>query len=174
MTRKLKPYYNENWFPEGFTQFDLMRIPIENQWTREMVEDRMVEAQILLDKTESKPSPEKPGSNWPRHRYEWSDLLSQAENPEASKKFERWIFNPSCKDITEMETVLRWQTKYLGDHPGAARVLNLYLKAKAIRKPFQVLVEERKWSRATAYRLKERALTMIAIGLMKDKVSPWR
>lgn len=169
---KIRVLDEPNWFPKGFTLRDLAKIPIENQWTREMVEERLIEAVRLAEDVIRNPFPDGAKSNWPKHRYEWSDLIAQVESPNDARKYGRLRNTASRKEIENMESALRWQTLYLNDHGGAARVLSAFLRARARRKSFIEIIKKNGWSKATAYRMRDRALTLIAVGLMRDKIFP--
>lgn len=160
------------WVPEGFSLMDLAKIPIEDQWSKEMVEERLIEAVRLAERIVIRPTPHSVGSGWPRHIYEWSDYLAQVESPEDAKKYNRFKISASRKEIQQMEESIQWQTLYLNGYLGAARVLSAFLRARARRKSFTEEIKKRGWSKSTAYRLRDRALTLIALGLMRDKVMP--
>ena len=76
--------------------------------------------------------------------------------------------------ISAMLEALYWPAKYAVEgFPGSARVLNLWLRCKVYRGNFDKTVQHRgELSRASAYRMRDRALAAIAIGLTNDGVKP--
>jgi len=67
---------------------------------------------------------------------------------------------------------LAWPATYLPDADGSRAMLSLWAGCKALRQPFTNAVERRgTMTRAMAYRLRDRGLTLIALGLIRDGVS---
>lgn len=73
--------------------------------------------------------------------------------------------------IALFSRALHWQGKYLyPDHIGSSRMLALWLRCKARRASFDKGIERLGVSRGHAYRLRDRALSRIAVGLTADRV----
>jgi len=103
----------------------------------------------------------------------------------ASDEFDGWppIVDPddpprnrrsyTPQQVSRMERVLEWQMRYLRDHgDGPARVLRTYIRARATPKfTFGEAMKRRGWSRATAYRGRDKALATIAMGLTADGIA---
>lgn len=75
--------------------------------------------------------------------------------------------------ISFLERAIWWPVDYLHDDPERARMLQLWLACKMFRASFKDAVESRGVARATAYRMVERALTVISVGLDRDGVPLW-
>jgi hypothetical protein len=57
--------------------------------------------------------------NWPAYRYEWEDLLAQAEQGELERTMaiqNRTRDVPSHVAVTRMESAIHWPTLYLRRH----------------------------------------------------------
>lgn len=159
--------FSTEWMPEGFTVQHLMTLPADMLWTMEMVCDRLVEAVKTAERTIRRPSPAMTGTAWPSWIYTFDDLVGhKPEDKEPPRS------NVPRERITRMEEALLWQAKYLGNEEAPARVLRTYLKCKAHRIPFDRVCKKKGWSRATAYRSRDRAMTIIAYSLMRDGVKP--
>jgi len=77
------------------------------------------------------------------------------------------------KRVSQYERVLWWQAKYLPDEPGSARVLKVWVRSKLTKRmTFEKACELVGWSRATAYRGRDRALGTIAVGLTAEGIIP--
>ncbi len=68
--------------------------------------------------------------------------------------------------VSRYERVLWWQADFLKEEPGAARVLKHWIRAKLTKGfTFGEAIKRRGWSRPTAYRARDKALAVIAMGL---------
>lgn len=78
------------------------------------------------------------------------------------------------KKVSAIIDALHWQARYLGeDHKTSSEALSLWLKCKVYRGNFDKAVEARgKYSRRSAYNYLDRALGVIAQGLMRDGIAP--
>ncbi len=154
--------------PRGFTLQDLARIEPHMLWDHKMVERRLIEAVTVAERAIRNPSPKGAGAAWPSWLYDFEDLAGQkAEDNPPPRTVPRFRIN-------EMEEAIQWQAKYLASYQGPARVLRTFLRCKAYRRSFAETVKRKGWSRATAYRARDKALTIIAFSLMRDRVSPYR
>lgn len=154
--------------PPGFSLADLARIEPHMAWDQKMVERRLIEAVVNAERAIRNPNPKGAVAAWPKWLYDAEDLAGQkAEDNTPARVVPRFR-------ITEMEEAIHWQAKYLCCHEGPARVLRTYLRCKAYRRSFSEMAKRKGWSRATAYRARDKALTIIAFCLMRDKVPPFR
>ncbi|KAB2796084.1 hypothetical protein F9K87_16145 [Brucella anthropi] len=79
--------------------------------------------------------------------------------------------------VSLFERALDWQGTYLLGERGAGRVLALWLRCRITKLKFDAQLKARGWSRATAYRKRDKALSLIAQGLTNHNESPpdwWR
>ena len=72
--------------------------------------------------------------------------------------------------VSLFEKAIHWPTIYLKENDGAARVLQLWVRCKCTRCRFSHAVDDKGWSRATAYRARDKALSVISQGLDRDHV----
>ncbi len=81
---------------------------------------------------------------------------------------------PSPAKISAMLAALHWSAQYAAPGlPGSARILNLWIRSKVHGVNFGTVIEKRgEMSRASAYRMRDRALAAIAVGLTNDGVKP--
>jgi hypothetical protein len=74
--------------------------------------------------------------------------------------------------ITGHLAALGWPSAYLADRPGDARVLSLWVRCRVYRVPFQDALRARSGlDRSLAYRMRDRALVTISVGLDRDGVA---
>ena len=85
----------------------------------------------------------------------------------------RLVVQATAAQITQHEAALLWSARYLcPDYEGSARMLGLWLRCKVYRRPFDDAVKRRGTiSRATAFRLRDRGLSIISTGLDRDGVA---
>lgn len=150
----------------------LQDIPPEASWTVEMVADELVRSLRLVNRITGKVAPRFKSSSWPEIMREWADWLAMVQTDEIAKERADHRITPTKEQITRMEKAIRWQSLYLIDHEGPRRVLRVWLQCKVYRSPFDEACKALGWSRSTAYRARDRALFLIAIGLMQDGVLP--
>lgn len=144
-------------------------IPTDQLWTKDFVQQRLVEAAKLIERTSGRVTPKEFGSSMPNYTYDWGDLLGQAQNATLNKG-NRITIGASSRAVTRYEQAIRWPLTYLERHEGMRRVLMLFLRCRAFRIPFTVALKRKGWNKATCYRLRDKALTIIAIGLINDRV----
>jgi hypothetical protein len=79
----------------------------------------------------------------------------------------------SAAQVTALEETLQWPAKYLCPaHEGSARMVGLWAACRARKSSFDGALRARKTiARATAFRLRDRGLSLIAHGLDRDEVS---
>mgnify|MGYP001766255749 FL=1 len=79
--------------------------------------------------------------------------------------------------ISRMEAVLNWQGRYLAVDPalvGDSRVLKVYLRCRANKASFSKECKRRGWGRTRSYEQRDRALSAISQGLVRDQVPLFR
>lgn len=146
-------------------------------WTTKLVADRMVEAMRWAIYSGGRVGPAQFRGSLPAFAATLDDHLAEGwglpelagdEEPE-----ERRIYrNVSVAQVTAYEAALGWPATYLyPGHEGSARILGLWLVCAAQRSDFEQAVKRRgTMSRSSAFRMRERALTLISVGLTKDRV----
>lgn len=98
------------------------------------------------------------------------DTTSTPDDDEDERRKRR---RRSPRRISFLEKAIWWPVTYLHDEPERARMLQIWLACKMFRVSFGEAVEEQGVSRATAYRMVERASTLISVGLDRDGVPLW-
>ncbi len=89
-------------------------------------------------------------------------------DPENVVPSRKWMLSPAR--VSLLEKAIHWPAIYLKGNDGAARVLQLWLRCKCTRYRFGHAVDDKGWSRATAYRLRDKALSTISQGLDRDRI----
>lgn len=104
-------------------------------------------------------------SSMPELAIDWRARMANGWDSVASQEPSRRRRNYRPSEVSQFERAILWPLEYLADQDGLARVLQLWLRCKIIRQPFDAALKEKKWSRATAYRHRDRALSIISQGL---------
>ncbi|RWX72551.1 DUF6362 family protein [Mesorhizobium sp. M2A.F.Ca.ET.039.01.1.1] len=150
---------------------------LDDLWVPATVEKRLIEAARLTLTTTGPVGPKAYGSAMPMYQRDWTDWLAQLDDAfkdAADVKIEQderpTRLAATSRQITRMEAAIRWPIKYLDAVPGPRKVLAVYLRCRAYRKPFGRACKRLGWSRATAYRARDKALALIAQGLNRDHV----
>ena len=82
------------------------------------------------------------------------------------------VIRPSPRQISRHTAALAWPAAYLAEVDGSRQMVSLWAGCKALRLPFNEAVKRRGTiDRSAAYRLRDRGLTLIALGLTRDGVS---
>lgn len=78
----------------------------------------------------------------------------------------------SAAQVSRHEAALEWPARYLcPDHAGSARIVGLWAACKARRISFDAAIKRRGTiARATAYRMRDKGLSLISQGLDRDGV----
>lgn len=146
-------------------------------WTPKLVSERMVAALRWATYSGGRVGPSGIVGSMPSFNPSLEDHLEAgwglpevAGDEEPEQK--RLVLNATAAQITSYEDALHWPARYLYPaHEGSARMLCLWLRCKVLRRPFDDVVKRRGTiSRATAFRLRDRGLTIISIGLDRDSV----
>lgn len=73
--------------------------------------------------------------------------------------------------VSRHRAALEWPARFLcPDHVGSARMVGLWAACKAGRRSFDGAVKERGVARSHAYRLRDRGLMLMAVGLDRERV----
>ncbi len=147
-------------------------------WTPDLVGKRMTAALRWATYSGGAVGPAGIRGSMPAYNPTLDDHLDEGWGlPEAAGDDEpgggkRLIVQATAAQITAHEAALSWPAVYLYPaHDGSARMLCLWLRCKVFRRPFDEAVKRRGTiSRATAFRLRDRGLSIISIGLDKDGV----
>lgn len=145
-------------------------VPIEQLWAPAQVQARLIEAARLIERTGGRVAPKGHGSSMPDYSYDWGDLIGQADAATLYKGRNLVTISATSAAMTRAEQAMMWPMRYLEDAEGPRRVLRLFLKCRALRQSFSLACKKRGWSRVTSYRGRDRALSLIAIGLIKDRI----
>lgn len=140
-------------------------------WTPEIVAETLVDAARWCLLTAGRTGPARVKSLMPDIDMSMADRLAEGWSSVVGKDDERRLRRAfAAGRISQLEWAIRWPIDYLDAEPGARRVLQLWLRCKVTRLRFDGEVKARKWSRATAYRQRDRALSLISVGLDRDRV----
>lgn len=143
-------------------------------WTPKIVGDCLVEALKWAQRAAGPVGPSGSRSGFPQLAF--LSLDREAEGWPAIQEMEpqpmRRALSPA--KVSQLERVLQWPMTYLrgfkDKNPGAFRVFAVWLRCRLSGRPFVAACDERGWSRATAYRLRDRVLSEIAQGLTRDGI----
>lgn len=73
--------------------------------------------------------------------------------------------------VSQFERILRWPLEYLDPTNQQTRILQIWTRTKIMKgATFVQVVDHKKWSRATAYRARDKALATIAMGLTSNGI----
>lgn len=150
-------------------------------WTRKVVEARLVEAARVIHRIAGRVGPRGYTPAWcievEAEALEFGEkvgLLQAGElgayEARLAAERNRYIMGVSQAEMTRVEEAMLWPMRYLETYEGPRRALKLFLNCRAKRQQFGRACKARGWSRATAYRARDRALTIIAIGLTRDLI----
>ena len=148
----------------------------QDGWTPKAVKERMVEAVRWARYNIGPTGPVPIRSSMPIFRPTLDDHLEEgwglpekAEGVEEAEQVLRIALPP--EKIQQMIDALEWCAKYVAaEHPGSARMLNLWVRCRVYKGDFNRVVEARGISRGHAYRLRDRGLSIIAQALVADGV----
>lgn len=146
-------------------------------WTPKLVGERLIEAVRWANYAAGQVGPAGIRGGMPSYAPTWEERLAEGWGiPELAgdeQQPDRRMRVPATPaQITAFEAALTWPAIYLlPDHEGSARIMCVWVRCKAARASFDDAVDRRKTiSRATAYRLRDRALSIISQGLDRDRV----
>lgn len=151
---------------------DACPAPVET-WTPKLVGERLVEAVRWAGRSAGRVGPA--GLSTVRLAYlahldpDWGIIeVAGDDRPE-----ERQLrIPPTPRQITAYEDALDWPRRYLcPEYEGSARILALWVRCKVTRSSFNAAVKARGTiARVTAFRLRDRGLSLISVRLDRDRV----
>lgn len=150
------------------------RFPVT--WTVKLVQETLIEAAwhckiaVRADMPGYRAMPEFFLTGDERIAEGWDRAL-EADEDEKARRIRRRRISPAR--VSFLERAVIWPMTYLHDERDYARALQLWLGCKVSKRKFGEEVEQRGWSRATAYRDRDRALTIISVGLDRDGIPLW-
>ncbi|WP_146038649.1 hypothetical protein [Paracoccus sp. SY] len=158
--------------------FDHRPAPLPpHTWTSRLVKDVLLETMTWAHFTAGQVGPR----GFARvAQLQWSPTLEDhlkegwglPEKTDETEVEDRAIPTFSQAQIKLHSQAMLWQARYLyPDNVGSSRMLALWLRTKVRRGAFDRAVEKMGVSRGHAYRLRDRALGLIAAGLTADRVS---
>jgi hypothetical protein len=144
-------------------------------WTPEVVGETLIDAGWLAIITEGRVGPAQVRSLMPvvqmsgpeRMAAGW-DFAVGIDDEEIARRRRRSL---SPARVSFLLRAMEWPKNYLADEPGAARLLQLWVACKTSRKRYSGELKRRGLARATAYRKRDRALSLISVGLDRDGVT---
>lgn len=151
-----------------------------DQWSPKLVGERLIEAVRWARYSAGPVGPSGIRSGMPNFSLSLEERLEEGwglpdcpddEEVEARKKKLRIATTPA--QVTAYLAALEWPALYLvPDRAGDARVLNLWVRCRVYSLSFSEAVDRRQYlSRAMAYRMRDRALSVISVALDRDGVS---
>lgn len=144
-----------------------------------MVKNRLIEASKWAERASGPVGPSRVRGSCPIYRATLEDHLAEGWGiPEVAgddQPDERRLHVAlSAIEVERLEDVLQWQARYLAGHVVMGRILGLWLRAQALGKKghFERALRGLNLPKTTGYRLRDRAITTIAMGLERDGVRP--
>lgn len=134
-------------------------------WTPKLAGEILIEAARWALTHGGPAGPASIRSSMPELAMDWIDRMAQGWASVASQQPTKKRRNYRPAEVSQFERAILWPLEYLADQDGLARVLQLWLRCKITKQKFDAAVDERKWSRATAYRHRDKALSIISQGL---------
>lgn len=150
-----------------------------DQWSPKIVGERLCAAVRWAQYAAGPVGPTGMRSNMPTVAMSWEDRLAEGwglpdgpDEEEEQLRQRRLRVAATPEQISAHLSALEWPATYLlPDRAGDARVLNLWVRCKVFRRPFNEAVDRRKYlTRSAAYRMRDRALSVISVGLDRDGV----
>ncbi|WP_052502940.1 hypothetical protein [Brucella anthropi] len=148
-----------------------------NPWTPKLVGEVLVEMARWLATHGGRVGPVRLKSAMPELRMELADRLAEGWQSVSLNEVvgRRSSYGPRA--VSLFERAIDWQGTYLLGERGAGRVLALWLRCRVTKLKFDAALKARGWSRATAYRKRDKALSLVAQGLTRNNETPpdwWR
>ena len=152
---------------------------VKDQWTPKVVGERLIEAVRWAQYAAGPVGPGQMRGSMPTYAPTWEERLEEGwglpdgpDQEEAAYRDRKLRISASAEQITAHLACLEWPARYLiPSSAGDARVLNLWVRCKVLKRPFNDAIDRRKFlSRGAAYRMRDRALSIISVGLDRDGV----
>lgn len=151
-----------------------------DQWTPKLVGDRLIEAVRWARYSAGPVGPAGIRSGMPSVAMTLEERFEEGwgfpdfpDDEEVEARKQKLRIAPTPAQITAHLAALEWPARYLvPDRAGDARVLNLWVRCKVYSMSFSEAVDRRQYlSRAMAYRMRDRALSIISVALDRDGVA---
>lgn len=139
------------------------RFPVT--WTVDAVRQTLIDALWLCLVTGGPAGPMEAAPSF------WPDAPDWEEDETEKAKRRRARRSPAR--VSFLESAIRWPAEFLADHPSEARALQLWLRCKVTKAKFVDVCQRHGIARASAYRDRDRALTIISVGLDRAGVPLW-
>ncbi len=141
-------------------------------WTPKIVGEELLEAVRWANRSAGYVGPARIKSGMPDLAMISSDRDFDGWPPMADLEARPMRRSLSPARVSQLDRALWWQATYLKDEPGAARVLKHWVRARLSKgMTFGEAIKRRGWSRSTAYRGRDKALALIAVGLTNDGIA---
>lgn len=143
-------------------------------WPFDTVKERLLEAARVIERTGGRVAPKGYGSAMPAYLVEWTDLLAQVETEEIGRGRNFVRVQTTREEMTRAEEAMMWPWRFLAAHHAARECLTRYLACRAKRGSWEAACKS--WdaagirSRRTAFRERDRGITLIAMGLTDARV----
>lgn len=146
------------------------------EWTAKLVRETLADAVRWAHHTVTSGASGMSGSQFPYkasledHLEEGWGLPEIAGDEEEEEKERVFV---SAERAQQYEAALQWQAAYLGaDHPVSSQLLAAWLRSQIKRRSgaFEAAAKRMGFGKSQAYRLRDRALGVIAMGLTVDGV----
>ena len=141
-------------------------------WTPKLVGEELVAAIRWVNRSGGSVGPGRVKTAWPEIAR-MSDPDFDGWPPLADDDARPLRIQLSPKRVSQFERIIEWQGRYLAEsQPGAGRVLKVWVRSKLTKRmTFEKACELVGWSRATAYRGRDKALAGIAVALTRDGIA---
>lgn len=144
----------------------------ENEWTPQRVGEELVQALRWCAKSGGRVGPAGFGSGMPAIIMDDFDRLAEQWPLIRDLEAEPFRRQLSPAEVSRMERVLLWQLEYLGGRAKHQAALNIWLLTKIKRGlSYGDAIKAAGLSRATAYRQRDRALSIIAQALTAAEIA---
>lgn len=155
--------------------------PVECLWSPDQVAARLIESVRVMQRHAGRVGPRGYTPAWgievaaeELSTGEKAKMIPEGELDAYEQRLaaerNRYLMGASQQEMSRAEEAMFWPQRYLAQHEGALRVLRAYIVCRALRKRFGATCKRRGWSRATAYRMRDRGLAVIALGLARDMI----
>jgi len=146
-----------------------------NEWTPQRVGEALSEALKWCAKSGGRVGPAGFGSGMPQIIMDDFDRLAEQWPLIRDTEPEPMRRSFSAADVSRMERVLMWQAEYLSDRRDECKALNIWLICKVKRGlKYGEAISAAGMSRATAYRQRDKALSIIGQRLTAAQIERGR
>ncbi|PZU95503.1 MAG: hypothetical protein DI527_00410 [Chelatococcus sp.] len=131
----------------------------EFDWTKEIVLERLAEGIKIVHRTAGRTGPRAFGNGMPTFLVFLDEELGKGYHESEPVRLP-----PSARQIKLAEEACEWPARFVADLR-VREALHIWMAAKALRRPWQKLAEQRGWAKETAKRYRERAIYQVVTGL---------